>query len=284
VDKTAKLPYITALKTQHRTFLSIHLHAISVLINRAAEDHHSFVSLANALSILREIGVTCVNQNNLNLNPISARHRRTLSRRGVLVGGAIASLTSAVGLSTLSARPSQASMVAMSTNTDDAEVLNNALFYEHQAIWAYQFAAGKLSDSNVGKAVLAVAQANMRDHMMHRDKLTEVVKSLGAMPAMAASTYDLSSYIQRGEGNIDSDVNIAKLALALETDAAIAYGTEVAKLKTPALITAGASIGSTEASHATAIRAAFVALGVSIPVVPASFVSADTREQWVVKV
>jgi hypothetical protein len=79
-------------------------------------------------------------------------------------------------------------------------------------------------------------------------------------------------------------VNIAKLALALETDAAIAYTTEIARLQNPALITAGASIGSTEASHATAIRAAFISLGINLDYVPASFVSADTRNLWVLKV
>jgi hypothetical protein len=90
--------------------------------------------------------------------------------------------------------------------------------------------------------------------------------------------------VNRGEGNLDSDVNIAKLALALEVDAAIAYTTEAAQLKTPALVTAGASIGANEAAHATAIRAAFVALGVSIPVVPAAFVSAETRSAWILPV
>ncbi len=222
-----------------------------------------------------------MNDDNFDLSQMRSRRSKVLSRRGILVGGTIAGLSSAIGLSALSAGSSQALGMAAS---GDAEVLNQALFYEHQAIWAYQFAAGKLSNSNVGQAVLAVAQGNLRDHMAHRDKLTEVVKSLGATPAVAASSYDLSSYIQRGEGNIDSDVNIAKLALALETDAAIAYATEIAKLKTPALITAGASIGSDEAAHATAIRAAFVSLGVSIPIVPASFVSADSRSQWVLKV
>lgn len=226
-----------------------------------------------------------MNQNNLDLNHMPTRRSR-MSRRGILVGGAIAGLTSAAGFAGLSARPSQAGVLEMSAehNANDAEVINGMLFYEHQAIWAYQFAAGKLTDSNVGKAVLAVAQSNLNDHMMHRDKLTEVVTSLGGMPVTSANTYDLSSYLQQGEGNIDSDVNIAKLALALETDAAIAYGNEIAKLKTTALITTGASIGSTEASHATSIRAAFVALGVSLPIIPASFVSADTRSQWVVKV
>ncbi|MBF2047992.1 MAG: ferritin-like domain-containing protein [Leptolyngbya sp. IPPAS B-1204] len=206
--------------------------------------------------------------------------RKSLSRRGVLVGGAVAGLSSAIGLSAL-ARPSQASTA---DQANDAKILNNALYYEHQAIWAYQFAATKLSDTEVGRAVLALAQRNMADHMAHRDALAEAVRSLGATPVMAEDSYDLSAYIQRGEGNLDSDVNIAKLALALETDAAIAYTTEVASLKTPALISAGASIGSTESAHATAIRAAFISLGVGIDYVPASFVSADTRTDWVLKV
>jgi len=55
-------------------------------------------------------------------------------------------------------------------------------------------------------------------------------------------------------------------------------------LKTPALITAGASIGSTEASHATLIRPAIQSLGVDIQPVPASFVSAETRNAWVLTV
>jgi rubrerythrin len=211
---------------------------------------------------------------------LAPRRSKVFSRRGILVTGAIAGVSSAIGLSTLGARPSQAAAMQQ----DDAKVLNNALFYEHQAIWVYQFAAGKLSDSNVGKAVLALAKRNLNDHMAHRDALTEVVKSLGATPAMTAASYDVSPYIQRGEGNIDSDVNIAKLALALETDAAIAYSKEIANLKTPALITTGASIGSTESAHATAIRAAFVSLGVSIDYVPVSFVSEATRDQWVLKV
>jgi hypothetical protein len=114
--------------------------------------------------------------------------------------------------------------------------------------------------------------------------LAEAVRSLGGNPVAAESSYDLSSYISRGEGNIDSDVNIAKLALALETDAAIAYTQEAAKLKTPALITAGASIGTAESAHAAAIRATFKALGVDLEIVPAAFVNADNRSSWVLTV
>jgi rubrerythrin len=207
-------------------------------------------------------------------------NRKAFSRRNILAGGTVVGLSGALGLSTL-ARPSAAST---SDQASDAKILNNALYYEHQAIWAYQFAATKLSDTDVGRAVLALARRNMADHMAHRDTLAKAVSSLGGTPVRAESSYDVSSYIKKGEGNLDSDVNIAKLALALETDAAIAYVTEVAKLKSPALISAGASIGSTESAHATAIRAAFVSLGVGIDYVPASFVSADTRTEWVLKV
>ncbi|NJL49054.1 MAG: ferritin-like domain-containing protein [Leptolyngbyaceae cyanobacterium SM2_5_2] len=206
---------------------------------------------------------------------------QSLSRRRIVVGGAMAGLTATLGTAALKPRPVYANAHDAAS---DAAILNNALFYEHQAIWAYGFAAGKLSMSDVGQAVKALALKNQADHMAHRDVLAEVVRSLGATPVNAESSYDVSSYLQKGEGNLDSDVNIAKLALALETDAAIAYTAEVAQLKNPALITAGASIGSNEASHATAIRAAFVSLGVDIPIVPSAFVSADTRESWILTV
>jgi rubrerythrin len=225
------------------------------------------------------------------------RRSSTISRRGLVGGGAIAEVSSALGFSALTARAGQVMsgnhqmgdsyIIGNSMNSNpagDAVILNRALYYEHQAIWAYSVAAGKLSDTNVGKAVKALALKNQADHKAHRDTLAAAVRNLGAMPVAAAQSYGLSSYIQKGEGNLDSDVNIAKLALALETDAAIAYTTEISHLQNPSLITAGASIGSTEASHATAIRAAFISLGINLDYVPASFVSADTRNLWVLKV
>jgi len=212
----------------------------------------------------------------------SKRVMHAMSRRGWLVGGAIAGASGALGLAMLKPEASIASTPAQ--KRDDVAILNKALYYEHQAIWAYTAAASKLSSNDVGKAVLALALRNQADHKAHRDALAAAVRSLGGMPVQAMSSYDVSPYIESGEGNLDSDVNIAKLALALEVDAAIAYTTEVSKLKTPALIMAGASIGSTESAHAAAIRATFKALGVGIEIVPASFVSADNRRAWVLKV
>jgi hypothetical protein len=50
------------------------------------------------------------------------------------------------------------------------------------------------------------------------------IVSLTGTPVQAETSYDISAYIKNGEGNLDSDVKIAKLALALalETDVAIA--------------------------------------------------------------
>ncbi len=218
----------------------------------------------------------------------AARSSNKLSRRSILLTGAIAGVASAFSVPAVTqmaeaAAPRHKSQIAKDKK-NDITVLNKGLYYEHQAIWAYNFAAGKLTNTAVGKAVLAVALNNLNDHQQHRAILISAIKSLGGTPAQAEASYDLSSYIGAGEGNIDSDVNIGKLALALETDAAIAYTFEAAKLKTPALITAGASIGTNEAAHATAIRAAFKSLGVDIAIVPASFFNLATRSAWVLKV
>jgi rubrerythrin len=208
---------------------------------------------------------------------------QSASRRQLIKAG----LFGAVGIAGVSVASTAIAMPKNKADVmNDIKILNKALFYEHQAIWAYSFAAGKLTGSNVGKAVLAIALANQADHKQHRDTLSMVVRQLGGNPVMAKADYleTVKPYLEKGEGNLDSDVNIAKLALALETDAAIAYTTEIAQLKTPALITAGASISSTEAAHATVIRAAFQSLGVDLKVVPAAFVSADTREAWIIRV
>ncbi|NJP10176.1 MAG: ferritin-like domain-containing protein [Leptolyngbyaceae cyanobacterium RU_5_1] len=221
---------------------------------------------------------------NLSLNPSARRSQGfSKSRRNLLVNGAIAGVgvAGAVGMQALMPGASDA---APGVKENDIKILNGALFYEHQAIWAYNVAAGKLTNTDVGKAVLALALRNQADHKAHRDALAAAVRSLGGKPVAAESSYDVSAYLKKGEGNLDSDVNIAKLALALETDAAIAYTLEAAKLKTPALITAGASIGTAESAHAAAIRATFKALGVKLEIVPSAFVSLDSRKLWVLTV
>jgi hypothetical protein len=97
-------------------------------------------------------------------------------------------------------------------------------------------------------------------------------------------SYDLSSYIQKGYGNLDSDVNIAKLALALEIGAAAGYVSDTTHLKSPEMIEMEAGIACVEAIHVGRIRVAFNELGIKVPVVPNPLLNASTRGEWLIKV
>src|SRR5215475_5708278 len=91
---------------------------------------------------------------------------------------------------------------------NDIQVLNRALFFENRGVWAYRFAADKLSTSEVGRAVLALAAQNKADHEKHQDLIGNAVIGLGGTPVKMENQYDLSSLISKGLGNLDNDVNI----------------------------------------------------------------------------
>jgi hypothetical protein len=167
---------------------------------------------------------------------------------------------------------------------NDIQVLNGALFFENRGVWAYNFAAGKLSNSEVGKTVLELGLQNRADHEKHQEMLRNAIQELGGTPVQMEKNYDLSSYIKKGHGNVDNDVNIAKLALALEVGAAAGYVSDTTKLKSPYMIEMEAGIACIEAIHAARIRVAFNALGIKIPVVPSPIISPSDRDSWVIRV
>lgn len=207
-----------------------------------------------------------------NINNVS-----DLSRRAALKTGLAVSAFAALSLTTLNS----ANADTVSDTKHDMAILNAALDLENQAIWAYGVGAGKLSDSKVGNVIKALALRNQADHIKHRDIFISTIKSLGGMPASAKKTYDLSAYIKAGEGNLDSDANIAKLALALEVDAVLAYASAISKLRTASLVAAGLTILPDESAHAAAIRAVFSTLDATIHAVPAAQLSKETRSQWI---
>jgi ferritin-like protein len=167
---------------------------------------------------------------------------------------------------------------------NDIEVLNRDLFFEHRGVWAYGFAATRLSKSEVGQAVLALGLENRADHQKHEEMLINAINDLGGTPVEMENQYDVSEYMSRREGDIDSDVNIAKLALGLEVDASLGYISEISNLKSPTLQALVAGIAAVEAIHAARIRLAFNALGIRVPVIPSGIVSTNTRDSWVIKV
>jgi len=200
----------------------------------------------------------------------------TPSRRTVLATGLLAGAAGALGL--VAADP------VRGADRADLAILQAAHDLESQAIWAYGAAAGKLSSTDVGRTVLALALRNQEDHKKHRTALAEAIRDLGGTPAAPKPTYDLSAYLKAGEGGLDSDANIAKLALALEVDAVLAYQAAFGKLRTPAIQAAAATILPVESGHVTAIRAVFHTLVPAVEAVPAAFLSAATREVWVLRV
>ncbi len=167
---------------------------------------------------------------------------------------------------------------------NDIQILNGALFFENRGVWAYRLAADKLTTSEVGKTVLELARQNLADHEKYQDMLRSAIGEAGGTPVQMEKNYDLSTYIAKGQGNVDSDVNIAKLALALEIGAAVGYVSDTTKLKSPYMIELEAGIACIEAIHAARIRAAFTALGIKIPVVPSALISTSDRDNWVIKV
>src|SRR5216117_1847984 len=133
---------------------------------------------------------------------------------------------------------------------NDMQILNRPLFFENRGVWAYSFAADKLSTSQVGKTVLELGLQNRADHQKHQDMLRSAINEAGGTPVQMEKNYDLSTYIAKGEGNVDSDVNIAKLALALEIGAAVGYVSDTAKLHSPYVLELEAGIACIEAIHA----------------------------------
>jgi hypothetical protein len=174
--------------------------------------------------------------------------------------------------------------VSKEDKRNDIVVLNRSLHFENQGVWAYGFAAAKLSKSEVGQAVLALGLENRADHQKHQEMLIGAIHDLGGTPVEPDQQYDLTSYLSAGDGDLDSDVNIAKLALALETDAAVGYIGDTQDLKSRSLIELTAGIANVEAIHAARIRVAFNALGIRMPIVPDAVMNKTTRDRWVLKV
>ena len=210
-----------------------------------------------------------------NINSMPETSRRTAIKTGFAI-----SAFAALGLTSMN----RANADPDSDTKHDMAILNAAMDLENQAIWAYGVAAGKLSNSKVGNVIKSLALRNQADHIQHRDLFISTIKSLGGTPVKAREKYDLSAYIKAGEGNLDSDANIAKLALALEVDAVLAYASAVIKLRTPALISAGLTILPDESAHAAAIRAVFGTIDPAIHAVPAGQLSKDTRSLWILSV
>lgn len=206
--------------------------------------------------------------------------RRRASRRGFLRGSALmggGAVALAMGAPVLGFG-SGAALAAPQTDTaGDIKILNYALTLEHLEYAFYRDGLKKYdvhdflkaeSIKHLGRRLKYSAYDYFKiilDHeKTHVDTLTSVIKSLGGKP-VPECTYDF------GYTKVDEFVVIAK---ALENTGVMAYDGAIALIQSPDLQTAGATIATVEARHASYLNL----LTGDIPF-PAAFDTPKTMEQ-----
>ncbi len=189
------------------------------------------------------------------LDEAQLSRRGFLSGSGKLVGGGALALT--LGGTALAAAPELA--VAKTANID-LKILNYALTLEHLEATFYRQGLRKFSKQDFRLAFLQYRRYErsgirildgekvydyfklIRDHEeTHVKTLIAVIKSLGGKP-VPACTYDF------GYKDVKGFVQVARI---LENTGVEAYDGAIAYVKNPKLQTAGATIATVEARHAS---------------------------------
>lgn len=132
---------------------------------------------------------------------------------------------------------------------DDVAILNTALGLEHEAIGAYQVAAGS---GLLSQGALDAATVFLGHHMQHRDTLAGVVRKMGGAPVEANSNAEYAAKLDLGA--LKSEVEVLELARELERQAANAYIGAVPKFGSGDLAQAAARISADEVMHYTVLN------------------------------
>lgn len=177
----------------------------------------------------------------------SASRRQFLSRTAKVVGGG------ALGLALVGIPRADGSQ-AVSAAPSDIDVLNYALTLERLEATFYtqglsRFSRGEFMSAHAirgfgGRVISTFFDdlARIRDHeQTHVTTLISVIQSLGGTP-VGACTYNF------GYHDVDG---FLKVAQALENTGVMAYDGAIALIQSPDLRTAGATIATVEARHAS---------------------------------
>ncbi len=149
------------------------------------------------------------------------------------------------------------------SSSDDVAILNFALGLEHEAIGAYEVAAGS---GLLSQPVISAATVFLGHHKQHRDTLASVIGSLGGS---AVDTKGNAFYIEKLRlGNLSSEGDVLKLAHELERQAANAYIGAVPKFANGDLAHAAARISADEVMHFTVLTQV---MGGNLPVEALTF-------------
>ena len=139
--------------------------------------------------------------------------RRSLLRAS---GTTLLSVTAVALLAGCERMASQAH--AQGGTAGDVQILNVALGLEHEAISAYQIAAGS---GLVSKAVLPVAVQFQSHHKEHRDALVATIRKLGGTPVAAKPDAEVAKALNAA--SLKNQTDVLRLAQRLEKGAANAY-------------------------------------------------------------
>ena len=141
------------------------------------------------------------------------------SRRQFLVGSAATTL-SATAVALLVGRPTLAAAKGETRGAaaSDAGTLNTALALEHEGINAYTLGA---QSNLLQKPVLALAVKFQDDHKAHRDRLIQVIRTLGATPVEEKSLAEYAKALEVDK--LKSQTDVLNFAAGLEDEAVNAY-------------------------------------------------------------
>lgn len=140
------------------------------------------------------------------------------SRRRFLIGSAATTL-SASAVALLAGRPTLAATNGSTQDVSgDASTLNTALALEHEAINAYTLGA---QSNLLQKPVLTLALKFQDDHKAHRDRLTQIIRTLGATPVDEKPLGEYAKVLDVDK--LKSQADVLNFAAGLERGAVNAY-------------------------------------------------------------
>jgi len=140
------------------------------------------------------------------------------TRRRFLIGGAATTLSAAT-VALLAGNPALAAAKSGNhTSATDAGTLNTALALEYEGINAYTLGA---KSNLLEKPVLALAIKFQDDHKAHRDRLIQVIRTLGATPVEEKSLAEYAKALEADK--LKSQADVLNFAADLEDEAVNAY-------------------------------------------------------------
>ncbi|WP_405496187.1 ferritin-like domain-containing protein [Streptomyces sp. NBC_00096] len=185
-----------------------------------------------------------------------ADRRRFLAGAGIAAAAAALALAGGVGAKAYAMAPGASAAAAPSPYQGDLKVVALAAALENQAVGAYGAALKAAGAGRLGKVPPAVgtfAKTAMDQHAAHAKAWNAVLTGAGR-PAITGVPLSNQPATLKALGRAENVGAVARLALALEEQAAQTYLFAAGHVSSPAGIRTAASIAPVEAMHAAILH------------------------------